>query len=170
MTFDQVHGISAPRGATQAYETQKHRFERIKPDAPVSEGNEQRHPTALRREYGFSLGKLGVQLEIEHSGYDPEVLAKVALDRYNRERESAFRTEMEIALLRSAITSPDSLGEGAGEGTGAASAGTETLALPQTESSVPSKHALQLAKRAYEEQDKSFTYYPHLPGVSIGVV
>jgi hypothetical protein len=165
MILGEAHGINALLTARQAYAAQEHRFERVGPVAPPArEQGETGQAPGKRREFGFSLGKFGVRLEVEQSGPDPEMLARAALDHYNRERESAFRTEMEIAQLREALAA--SQGE---EPVSPVSEG-EPPALPSAESSASSYHALHLARRAYAEQDKAFSFYPHLPGVRIGVV
>lgn len=165
MILGEAHGINALLTARQAYAAQEQPFERVSPVAPPArEQGETRQALGKRRAFGFSLGKFGVRLEVERSGPDPEMLARAALDHYNRERESAFRAEMEIAQLRGALVAPQEV-----EPVPPVSAGVPA-ALPPAEPWASSKHALHLARRAYAEQDKTFAVYPHLPGVRIGVV
>ncbi len=165
MILGEAHGINSLLAARQAYAAQEHRFERVSPVAPPArEQGEAGQAPGKRLEFGFSLGKFGVRLEVEQPGPDPEMLARAALDHYNRERESAFRTEMEIAQLRVALVASQDV-----ESVPPVSPG-EPAALPSAESSASSNHALHLARRAYAEQDKTFALYPHLPGVRIGVV
>ncbi len=165
MTFDTVGAIHELRNAQQAYTAQKQRFESIRPVAAIqpvaseAEESQESGASSFRKEFSFSFGKLGVRLEVEGTEESLESLSKAALSRYNKERESAFRTELEIAGLRETLALPVAAEESA-----------ETGALSDSSGEQPSRLTTQLAQRAYAEQDRNFEAYPHLPGVSIGVV
>ncbi len=106
----------------------------------------------------FSLGKLGLRYEVQEPEVDVEALAQAALQRYEREQESAFRTELEIAALRNSLAVPPAL-EGAAGG---------QAALPQSEA--PSPQLQRLAIRAYESHTRTHAGAVFRPGVHIGQV
>lgn len=147
------HGtILDPRLASRLYSEHKNRFESLAPrDASRSAGDEQqaRQPKG----FAFSLGKLGVRYEEQDPEFDTQQLAKMALERVEREREAAFRAEMEVASLRSAISAPLDA--------------EEPLALPGNE---PSRHLQNKAQRAYEAHERSHQNAPFRPGLFIGRV
>ncbi len=142
--------ILDPRLASRLYSEQKHRFERLSPQAAPEPASEQQ--IKQPKGFAFSFGKLGVRYEEQEPELDTQQLAQIALERVERERESAFRAEMEVAALRNALS--------------AQPAAEEPLALPGNE---PSRHLQSAAQRAYEAHERSHQSAPFRPGVFIGI-
>lgn len=151
------HGtILDPRLASRLYSEQNNRFESLGAREASKEASRSadEQQASQSRGFAFSLGKLGVRYEEQAPEIDTQQLAQIALERVERERESAFRAEMEVASLRSALSTQP--------------AAEEPLALP--EGNEPARHVQNAAQRAYEAHERSHQNAPFRPGVFIGIV
>lgn len=160
--FHELGEAFSSRQAFQAYGEQERRFERIRPSTETSSADSSATtsstPAEKEKNSGFSLrlGKLNVNYEVEEPPFDTEQLAGLALERVQREREAAFRVEMEVAELRNAISKP------------AMEEDDATLLALSSEETAPS-HVKAAAQRAYAEQQRAPQMSALRPGVHIGV-
>ena len=151
MKIDNSGGTWAARMAQQAYAAQESQATNMRcceTGAQSAVAQQRRDPSG----FSFSLGKLTVSYEVEKPAVDSTQLALTALTLYERQQQTAFRTELEIATLRQDMVQLEK---------------NEAPALLPAASA--SKQQTAAAAKAYAAHQRAYENNRFRPGVTIGV-
>lgn len=146
-----IGGAIEQRNGMQQYAAQTALREPVELSSNQSESGERSGQAATNKEtvFGFKLGKFSIELATEHPDVDPQEMASLALERFQRAQASSFESEIEIAQLRAELSAP-----------------AEALSNveEQTQSLDP-----RSAANAYAKADQALRSTTARPGVLIGV-